>query len=237
MTAGKRGRQSLVASSNCNASTSRLNVTDRLTKTSFSVDTGADVYPSSRLRERRTHSSYELFAANGTTVRTYGCITLRLDYGLRREFSWRFVVADVTRPIIGSDFLSFYNLLFHVRHLRLIDITTLTLNGDPVGTFGGQIKVLDGSSRYHTTLLDFREIIRPAGVLRQPRHSTVHHIRVTPGPPAASRPRRLATDPLRIAKSEFEEMLRSGTARRSDSPSTQSQRKKTAGGPAVTIVF
>ena len=114
--AGKRGKQSLVAASNCNNSTSRLYVTDRLTKMSFLVDTGADicVYPRSRLRERRTHSSYE-FAANGTTVCIYGCITLRLGFGLRREFSWRFVVADVTGPIIGSDFLSFYYLLVDVR--------------------------------------------------------------------------------------------------------------------------
>ena len=45
--AGKRGRQSLVVASNCNNSTSRLYVKDRLTKMSFLVDTGADlcVYP------------------------------------------------------------------------------------------------------------------------------------------------------------------------------------------------
>ena len=82
MEAGKRGKQPLVAGSNCNNSTGRLYVTDRLSKTSFLFDTGTDqcVYP------RRTHSGYELFAANGTTVRTYGCIILRLDFGLRREF-------------------------------------------------------------------------------------------------------------------------------------------------------
>ena len=109
MTAEKEGRQSLVAASNCNNSTSRLYVTDRLTKLSFLVDTGANfcVYPRSRLRERQTQTSYKLFAANGTTVHTYGCITLRLDFGLRRVFSWRFVVAEVTEPIIGSDFLLF----------------------------------------------------------------------------------------------------------------------------------
>jgi hypothetical protein len=103
---------------------------------SFLVDTGADLcaYPRSRLQERRTQTCYELFAANGTTVPTYGCITLRLDLGLRREFSWRFVIADVTGSIIGSDFLS-YNLLVDVRHRRLIDnVTTLTVNGAPVGS-------------------------------------------------------------------------------------------------------
>jgi hypothetical protein len=82
--AGKRGRQSLVAASNCNNSASRPYVTDRLTKISYLVDTGADlcVYPRSRLRERRTRTSYELLAANGTIVHTYGCITLRLGVGL-----------------------------------------------------------------------------------------------------------------------------------------------------------
>ena len=152
---------------------------------SFLVDTGADlcVYHRSRLRERRTQTSYELFAANGTIVNTYGCITQRLDLGLRREFSWRFVVAGVMGPIIGSDFLCFYNLLVDIRHRRLIDITNLTVDGASVGTYGAHIKVLDGSSRYHAMLQDFPDIIRPAGIPREPRHSTDHHIRTTPGPP------------------------------------------------------
>jgi hypothetical protein len=135
--AGKCGKQSLMVASNCSNSASRLYVTDRPTKTSFLVDTDAyiSVYPRSRLGERPTRSSYELFAANGTAVRTYGCTNLRLDFGLRGEFSWRFVVADATGPIIGSEFLSFYDLLVDVRHRRLIDnITTLTVNGALVGT-------------------------------------------------------------------------------------------------------
>ena len=71
---GKRGKQSLVAASICHNSTGHLYVTDRLSKTNFMFDTGADLYVYSRvrLRERRTHSSYGLFAANGATVRTYG---------------------------------------------------------------------------------------------------------------------------------------------------------------------
>jgi len=183
--AGKRGKQSLVAASNCDNSASRLYVTDRLSKFTFLVDTGSDhcVYPRSRLRERRTRTSYELFAANGTIVHSYGCITLRLDLGLRREFSCRFV----TGPSFGSDFLSFYDLLVDIRHRRLIDnVTNLAVIGTAVGTYGGHIKVLADSSRYHAMLLDFLDIIRPAGVPREPRHSTVHHIRTTPGPPVTS---------------------------------------------------
>jgi hypothetical protein len=82
--ARKHGRQSLVAASNCNNSTSCLYVTDRLMKMSFLVDTGAElcVYPRSQLCKCWTQTSYELFTGNGTTVHTYGCITLRLDFGL-----------------------------------------------------------------------------------------------------------------------------------------------------------
>jgi hypothetical protein len=183
--AGNRGQQSLMTAGNFNISASRLYVTDRLTKTSFLVDTDTDLclYPRSRLRERRIRTSYE-FAANGSIANTYGCIKLHLDLGLRGQCSWRFVVADITGPIIGSDFLSFYSLLVDIRHRRLFDnVTNLTFSGAPVRTDGGRIKVLAGSSRYDTMLLDFPDIIRPEGVSREHRHSTEHHIHTTPGPP------------------------------------------------------
>jgi hypothetical protein len=135
--AGNRGSRSLVAASNCDNSASRLYVTGWLSKLSFLVDTGSNlcISPRSRLREHRTQTSYELFAANSTIVHNYGCITVRLDLGLRQEFSWRFVVADVTGPIIGSDFLSLYDLLVDIRHRRLINnVTNLTVNGAPALT-------------------------------------------------------------------------------------------------------
>jgi hypothetical protein len=67
-----------------NNSASHLYGTDQYTKISFLVDTSADlcVYLHSHLPECQTQTSYELFAANGTTVHTYSCITLFLDLGL-----------------------------------------------------------------------------------------------------------------------------------------------------------
>ena len=68
-------------------------------------------------------------------------------------------------PIIGSDFLCFYNLLVDMRNRRLIDnITKLTVNGASAGTYGGHIKDLAGNSRYHGLLQELPDIIRPAGV-------------------------------------------------------------------------
>ena len=88
--------------------------------------TGADtcVYPRSKIRGHANKSDYELFAANGTRIATYGTVTVSLNLSLRRAFKWRFVVADVQTLIIGVDFLSHYGLLVDPRNKRLLDTTT-----------------------------------------------------------------------------------------------------------------
>ncbi|GFY64765.1 uncharacterized protein TNIN_383331 [Trichonephila inaurata madagascariensis] len=58
-------------------------------------------------------------------------VTLPLDFGLRRHFSWRFVIADVPLPIIGSDFLAHYGLSPDCKHKLLLDrITSLSVRED-----------------------------------------------------------------------------------------------------------
>lgn len=91
----------------------RLYVTDRNTRTKYLVDTGSDVsvLPQTSVSSRRRPETYELFAANGIPIITYGSITIKPDFNLRRAFPSRFVVVDVGQPIIGADFLAHYDLL------------------------------------------------------------------------------------------------------------------------------
>lgn len=201
----------------------RLFVTDRTTKTQYLVDTGSDlcVFPRSKVPGRREKTNYELSAANGTTIKTYGYVNIKLNLGLRREFNWQFVIADVTKAIIGVDFLSHYNLVVDCRNKRLIDGETtlsapasLTRPSDAISS----VKVILGESTFHNILRDFPDITRPHGIHRTPTHNTVHHIHTTPGSPVSCTPRRLAPDRLKIAKEEFEVMLKDGTARPSSSP-------------------
>lgn len=221
---GKRSRQSVMATNDCPTSSGRLFVTDRKTKTQFLVDTGSDlcVFPRSELRERRSKTTYQLSAANGSIIDTYGFLQLNLDLGLRRSFTWNFVVANVTKAIIGVDFLKYYNLLVDVRNHRLIDNTTSlctnVANVDNAVSSVLSVKVLTGDSRYHMILKEYPDITRPSGTPRITRHNTVHHIRTTPGPPVFCTPRRLAPDKLKIARNEFQLMLDNGTARPSESP-------------------
>lgn len=221
---GKLPRQPIVAVNDCLSLTSRLFITDRKTKVQYLVDTGSDlcVFPRSAVREPRIKTQYELFAANGSIISTYGDLPLTLDLGLRRSFTWRFVVADVTKPIIGVDFLGYYSLLVDCRNQRLIDgITALTVAAPTNNSTEAisSVRTTTDNSVYHQLLREYPDVTRPAG--RQcniVQHSTVHHIRTTAGPPVSSRPRRLDPERLKIAKKEFDQMLQDGTARRSDSP-------------------
>ncbi|GFW01387.1 retrovirus-related Pol polyprotein from transposon 412 [Trichonephila clavipes] len=46
---------------------------------------------------------------------TYGMVRKELNLGLRRPFIWTFIIADVSSPIIGADFLKHFNLLIDLK--------------------------------------------------------------------------------------------------------------------------
>lgn len=202
---------------------SRLFVVDSRSKVQFLIDTGSDlcVFPRAKLRDRRSSTNYNLCAANGSIINTYGYVNLVLNIGLRRDFTWRFVVADVTRAIIGVDFLSHFNLVVDCRKQRLIDSNTMLATPGlpaPPSDAISSVKVVTGESVYHAILREYPDITRPSGIHRIIKHSTVHHIRTTPGPPVSCPPRRLAPDKLKIAREEFSSMISTGVARPSESP-------------------
>ena len=122
----------LTAAHVCTTSSGLLLVTDRISKLRYLVETGSDlsVFPRRLLPERRVRIDYSLYAANGTTIPTYGWVSRSLNLGQRRDFTWRFILAELQLPIIGIDFLSHFNLLVDCRNNRLLDrITSLFTQG------------------------------------------------------------------------------------------------------------
>jgi hypothetical protein len=97
--AGKLKQQTSPAAHVCSTTRGRLFFTDRYSKRQFLIDTGSDlcVYPRRLVPRRMERMNYGPCTANGTTIHTYGWLPLSLNFGLRRDFMWRFVVADVTR--------------------------------------------------------------------------------------------------------------------------------------------
>lgn len=197
----------------------RLQIFDRTSNIRFLIDTGSDVsiIPVSRHEKMHGPSPFQLHAANGTKIRTYGSRFVTTDLGLRRRFSWNFLQADVTSAIIGADFLAHFGLLVDLGSKRLID------GGTRLHTIGGLMKpaiygvtTVALNHPYRTLLSEFREITTPPTMRMEIRHDVTHHIQTT-GPPVACKPRRMPPDKLRAAKQEFESMMELGICRPSKS--------------------
>lgn len=213
-----------MSATDCPQSSRRLFVTEQTSRRRFLVDTGSDLtcYPRRWLASRHRCTDYMLQAANGSAIHTYGTIQLRLNIGLRRDFPWNFVIADVSTAILGSDFLAHYNLLPDCAGKRLIDGKTgLSCSGAMASTEQPSIRAVSLScdnSRFSKILIGFPSVIKPPGLPREIKHDTVHHIKITDGPPVSCRPRRLGPQKLLAAKKEFADMVQCGTARPSKSP-------------------
>ena len=103
---GKRFHCSLMVTSGSGNNSRLLFVTDRTFGQCYLVDSGAEVsvLPATRIDRQTLKKGLPLRAANGSAIPTFGKCTLSLHFGLRKNFNWTFILADVSQPIIGADF-------------------------------------------------------------------------------------------------------------------------------------
>lgn len=80
----------------------RLCINDTTSKLNFLIDTGADVsvLPPASQKKQIKPTDFKLYAANGTEITTYGSKTIDVDLGLRRNFQWNFLIADIQQTIL-----------------------------------------------------------------------------------------------------------------------------------------
>ena len=97
-----------------------LHIYDNRSGKYFLVDTGSalSIIPPNKSDLKRTYNQH-LIAANGTPIKTFGTRLMILTLGLQK-YTWRFIIADVTQPIIGGDFLRSHCLLVDLANERLI---------------------------------------------------------------------------------------------------------------------
>ena len=220
---GKPAGQQLVATSSAGHQPNRLfYIADRSTWLKFLVDTGAEVsaVPRSRAQRKYHQQGPSLQAVNNTTIATYGTCSLTLDLGLRRTFRWVFIIADISKPILGADFLKHYGLLVDMRSQRLTDsLTQLKVQGMTSSVTSSLVlSVLPKQpvSKYEKILSEYSSLTRPYNNDVEVKHDVTHHIE-TKGPPVCARPRRLPPERLKIARQEFEHMMELGIVRPSSS--------------------
>lgn len=135
----------------------RLVLKDCKTGIHYLIDTGADisVLPRSKYRGTKTLSRISLYAANGTPIKIYGDKQIVVDIGLRRPFTWTFMIADVAQAIIGADFLQHHKLLVDLANKKLIDrITKLRAPASIVNSTAPTLSTIDCGTKYHELLKD-----------------------------------------------------------------------------------
>ncbi|KAJ8708636.1 hypothetical protein PYW08_010019 [Mythimna loreyi] len=218
---GKLENTSTVAEVDVFQPSLRLCIIDRNSKEKFLVDTGADISVLAARNKKYfkpAESTYNLFAANGTQIRTYGERTLELNLGLRRSFKWTFVVADVKTSILGADFLANHKLLVDLHHKKLIDrVTDLSVNAITTQATEEAVYIIDRNHAYHNILKQYPDVLRPMSTKSPAKHDVKHRIETT-GQPIYSRPRPLPPDKYKAAKLEFEKMMEMGICKPSKSP-------------------
>lgn len=197
----------------------RLIIFDRTANKRFLVDTGSDlsIIPATSKEKQGSSTQWQLHAANGTVIRTFGQRFVTTDLGLRRRFSWNFVIADVSTPIIGADFLAHFGIIVDLKRRRLIDSVTKlhSIAGLAIPTVYNVTTVIVDHP-FKDLLEEFREVTLPSTIRSEVQHEVTHHIQ-TKGPPLSCKCRRLPPDKLQAAKREFETMLELGICRHSSS--------------------
>lgn len=183
------------------------------------VDTGANI---SVIPKTKGSSSqplpFQLFAANNTIIPTYGEKTLELDLNLRRPYKWKFIVAAVSKPILGADFLNHHNLIVDLKKRRLIDnVTSLAVKAASHPSNMPTIRSIDHRQSFHNLLAEFPGTTRLSAMQLNADHNIEHYIETT-GAPIYARARPLPPHRYTAAKQEFENMMQQGLCRPSKSP-------------------
>ncbi|GFS47687.1 retrovirus-related Pol polyprotein from transposon 17.6 [Trichonephila clavipes] len=115
---------------------------------------------------------------------------------------------NINVAIIGADFLDQFNLSPDLRHKRLIDCVTNLKVPAKLGICSiFSVKSVYMNNVYGKLLLKYPELTKLPDINQPVKHNTIHFIN-TKGPPVAAKPRRLAPDRLKIAKAEFQHMIK-----------------------------
>lgn len=216
---GKLENTLAAADSSVTEKSYRLFITDKKSGLTFLIDTGANI---SCIPKKKgviaKPLNFQLYAANNTIIPTYGEKTLEIDFNLRRPFKWTFIVAEVSKPIIGADFLQHHQLIVDVKNRRLIDgKTSLTTSSFVRATNIPTIRSIDVHQTYHDILAEFPGTTRLTSTKLTPQHQVEHYIETT-GPPIHSRARPIAPHYYKQVKEEIEKMIEQGICRPSKSP-------------------
>uniref|UniRef100_A0A5S6QHD9 RNA-directed DNA polymerase n=1 Tax=Trichuris muris TaxID=70415 RepID=A0A5S6QHD9_TRIMR len=219
--AGKRPRRTTLTAVAAAVNISRCTyLMDRHSGTRFLVDTGAAIslLPLSHGIDYPTKTvTQALQAINGTSVKVSGAKTLTVHFDNMPPLTWTFTVAKIDTPIIGADLIHHHQLIVDLANDRVFPFAQRPGNNTSPGLAASVSAQPDKFAQLLQSFVDAQHHYGPN--TEQKRNSLEHiqHVIETTGPPVYSKPRRLAPERLRIAKQHFDDLLRQGIVRPSNS--------------------
>jgi hypothetical protein len=159
-----------------------------------------------------------LAGADGKPISAWGRVTKTLNFGLH-TFIVSFILAAVSKPILGIDFLSAHRLLVDPFSRAVLFASSLEPVGRAVAAapskFAASISHIVPAVR--SLISSFPNIVGDGKGTPRPRHGVRHFVETT-GRPVFAKSRRLDPDKLKIAEAEFRSLEAAGIVRRSNSP-------------------
>ena len=153
---------------------------------------------------------FTLVAAGGSKIRAWGHRVFPLHFQGQR-FEWNFLLADVSQPIIGADFLAAFDAVIDMYHGTILFNHKYTVFRCYPESSKPQREV-----SFVDIVREFPELTAPSGRKSDKINKIRHHI-VTEGPPVVHKARRLDPEKLAAAKEEFKKLEVQGIVRRSSS--------------------
>ena len=193
-------------------------------KINFILDTGASVsiipkkiVPHLNLKP----TAVKLTSASGSPIHTYGEVALSIGLKkLRRQCDWTFVVAEVTNPILGIDFLQNFELSIDCKNKTLNDYLTKTkISVNTVATKIDKIKInTHNLPKNVSNLLSKYSSLTSVQKLQPTKCKIFHRIDTGNAQPIFCKRRNLSPEKEEAAKEEFKALMAAGIIRPSSSP-------------------
>lgn len=201
-----------------NTTSRLLHIRDKRNGYVYLIDTGAviSVIPPSIEDRKNTYKS-SLTAANGSSIKVYGEKILDVNIGLRRSFTWTFIVADVEKAILGADFLYHNDLTVKLSDKSIIDNKTkLSVRGSfEIVHAIRRITSISHNKKFDDLLIKYSDLTSP--VQGTSSVATVKHFIDTKGTPCHYKPRPLALKHQQPVKLALDKLLKEGIIRPSRS--------------------
>ncbi|KAK8397537.1 hypothetical protein O3P69_004355 [Scylla paramamosain] len=123
--------------------------------------TGRSLLPASQWRKPHLPQLISrLMAPNGTLIQTYSCQHLNVRIG-NHTCGRNFVLADVTHPLLGADFLANYLLLINISSARLLDTVSLATTPIAVAPDNLAIQVIDATDDFSHFQDSYPDVLKP----------------------------------------------------------------------------